>query len=190
LAADFPEGEIEPRYRQSYAFAAAFSAGVMMPMGFEYGWARRIWVVPRDEEPAEPARFDLGPFIAGVNQMKKAVPALNEDGPQRLLSRKDDPLVVLLRQSDSGVERAFTLVNTQERDSREVAAEELLAAAGLAYLGDRLLLSEAQLGGGEAPVAARFTVAPREVRVLRAALRPVRPIAIGKCEAGREPAHH
>ena len=129
--------------------------------------------------------------IAGVNLMKKAVSALNEEGPQRLLSRKDDPLVVLLRQNDNGAERAFTLINTQERHSREVVAEELLAAAGLAYLDDRLLLSEAQLGGGEKPVAARFTVAPLEVRVLRAALRPARQVPIGPCGgAARNPAHH
>src|SRR5260370_19724231 len=114
----------------------------MSPMGFEYGWARRIAVVPQDEEPIEPARFALAPFIAGVNLMKKAVPALNEEGPQRLLSRKDDPLVVLLRQSDSGAERAFTLLNTQELDSREVVAEELLAAAWLGHLRYRLSLSE------------------------------------------------
>src|SRR5260370_20162034 len=151
----------------------------MMPMGFEYGWARRISVVPQDEEPIEPARFDLAPFIAGVNLMKKAVPALNEEGPQRLLSRKDDPLVVLLRQSDSGAERAFTLVNTQERDSREVVAEELLAAAGLAYLGDRLSLGEARPGGGEAPVAARFPLAPLGGRGFAAALRPVPQGAVG-----------
>jgi len=62
----------------------------------------------------EPPRFDLGPFIAGANRMKQAVPALNEEGPQRLLSRPNEPLIVLLRQSESGAERAFTLVNTQE----------------------------------------------------------------------------
>ena len=59
LAAGFPESEIEARYRQAYAFAAAFSTGVMMPMGFEYGWARRISVVPQDAETPEPPRFDL-----------------------------------------------------------------------------------------------------------------------------------
>src|SRR5215472_4689640 len=45
LAAGIPETQIEPRYRQAYAFAAAYSAGVMMPMGFEYGWSRRLDVV-------------------------------------------------------------------------------------------------------------------------------------------------
>src|SRR6185503_10294368 len=94
LAAGFPESQIEGRYRQAYAFAAAFSTGVMMPMGFEYGWSRRISVVPNgDEEDREPARFDLQPFIAGVNQMRRTIPALNEEGPQRRLSRPDDSLL-------------------------------------------------------------------------------------------------
>jgi hypothetical protein len=122
---DETESEIEARYRQAYAFAAAFSTGVMMPMGFEYGWARRISVVPQDDETAESPRFDLGVFIAAVNRLKQAVPALNEEGPQRLLSRPSDPLIVLLRQSESGAERAFTLVNTQEHEPREVAVAEL-----------------------------------------------------------------
>jgi starch synthase (maltosyl-transferring) len=191
LAAGFPESEIEPRYRQAYAFAAAFSTGVMMPIGFEYGWSRRLSVVADDDAPVEPARFDLSPFIAGVNRMKQAIPALNEEGPQRRLSQRDDPLVVLLRHNDSGGERAFTLVNAQERESREVVVEELLAAAGLAHLGGRLMLAEMRPGAAEQPVAGRFSVAPLDVRVLRAALRPLRKVATAPCDrAGRDAVLH
>ena len=32
MAAGFPESEIEPRYRQAYTFAAAYSTGVLMPI--------------------------------------------------------------------------------------------------------------------------------------------------------------
>jgi starch synthase (maltosyl-transferring) len=190
LAAGFPESEIEARYKQAYAFAAAFSTGVMMPMGFEYGWARRISVVPQDEETAEPPRFDLSAFIAGINRMKQAMPAFNEEGPQRLLSRPNDPLIALLRQSESGAERAFTLVNTQEREPREVVVAELLDTAGLAHLGDRLLVNEMRPGGEAIAAPARFPVTPLEVKVLRATLRPVRQVPIGPCDAGRKPAHH
>ena len=190
LAAGFPDSEIELHYRQAYAFAAAFSTGVMMPMGFEYGWARRISVVPKDEDGPEPPRFDLSEFIAGINRMKAAVPALNQEGPQRLLSRPSDPLVALLRQGDSGAERALTLVNTQDRETREVVAADLLETAGIAHLGDRLLLSEMRRGGEAVPVSARFPLAPLEVKVLRAMLRPARQVPIGPCDAGRAPAHH
>ena len=189
LAAGFPDSEIEAHYRQAYAFAAAFSTGVMMPMGFEYGWARRISVVPRDDEQPEPPRFDLGAFIAGVNRLKAAVPALNQEGPQRLLSRPNDPVVVLLRQGESGAERAFTLINTQDRDAHEVVAEKLLDAAGLTGIADRLVLSELHLDGNATPAPTRFRVMPLEVKVLRAALRPARRVPLGPCTAGREPVH-
>src|SRR5205085_4491574 len=179
VAAGFPEHEIEAQYRQAYALAATFSTGVMMPMGFEYGWARRLSVVSNGEEPREPNRFDLGPFVAGINLLKKATPALNEEGPQRLVSRPDDPLVVLLRQSASGADRALTLINTQERQAREMPVEELLAAAGFLGFGNRLAIGEMLPGGEERPVRGRLTIAPLEVRVLRASLQATRSIEIG-----------
>ena len=74
----------------------------MMPMGFEYGWSRALDVVATREDEPERKRFDLSEFIAEVNAMKKAIPALNEEGPQRLLTDRDDPLVVLERQTESG----------------------------------------------------------------------------------------
>ncbi len=200
LAAGFPEGQIETRYRQAYALSAAFSAGVMMPMGFEFGWARRISVVPNGEEnQVEPARFDLQSFIAAVNRMKASIPALNEEGPQRRLSPPDDPLLVLLRRTESGPgsngDRALVLVNTQEREPRDVVLQGLLSAAGLGQLEGPLVLADAlvddALGEGETkPVPARFRVAPLDVRVLHAAPRPVRLVPIAPCpDVGRDPGH-
>src|SRR5262249_21269991 len=80
-AAGVAEAEMEPRYRQAYAFAAAYSTGVMMPFGFEYGWARRLDVVAARGGEPEPNLFDLGAFISDVNATKRALPALNEEGP-------------------------------------------------------------------------------------------------------------
>ena len=190
VAAGFPENEIEAQYRQAYALAATFSTGVMMPMGFEYGWARRLSVVSNGEEPREPNRFDLGPFVAGINLLKKATPALNEEGPQRLASRPDDSLVVLLRQSASGAERALTLINTQERQGREVVIDELLAGAGLIGLGNRLALGEMLPGGDERPVRGRLTLRPLEVRVLRASLQATRKVEIGGWNRAHRPPVH
>ena len=93
LAAGIRGSEIEWHYRHAYAFAAAYSTGVMMPMGFEYGWSRSLDVVGRRDDGPEPRRFDLSEFIAEVNAMKKAIPALNEEGPQRLLTNRGDSLV-------------------------------------------------------------------------------------------------
>ncbi|MGH7064444.1 MAG: maltotransferase domain-containing protein [Stellaceae bacterium] len=117
-AAGVPEIEIEPRYRQAYAFAAAYSAGVLMPMGFEFGWERRLPVVMSGDEPPEPKRFDLSRFIAEVNAEKSAVPPLNEEGPQRLLPSGQDGLIVLERRAASTDDRALILVNRDPRQPR------------------------------------------------------------------------
>ena len=165
MAAGFPESEIEPRCRQAYTFAAAYSTGVLMPMGFEYGWSRRLDVVnTRDDEP-EPKRFDLSGFIGEVNAMKKAIPALNEEGPQRLLTDQHDPLLVLERQTEGGDERAFILVNASEREPSEFDLETLSLDVGPHDKGFNLMdLSP----GNHAAFGSRLTVEPLGVRVLRA----------------------
>jgi starch synthase (maltosyl-transferring) len=122
-AAGVPDREIEPRYRQTYGFVAAYSTGVMMPMGFEYGWSRRLDVVDTRDDKLEPKRFDLSPFIAEINAIKQRIPALNEEGPQHLLSNPADALVVLKRRSEREEEGAFILVNTSESERQKIELE-------------------------------------------------------------------
>ncbi|MBV9861300.1 MAG: DUF3416 domain-containing protein [Alphaproteobacteria bacterium] len=199
LAAGFPESEIEPRYRQAYAFAAAFSTGLMMPMGFEFGWSRRLNVVAAGPEKRERKRFDLSSFITEVNLTKKATPALNEEGPQRLLSSTGDGLVALLRQTRDGRERAFILVNIQERQPSKIDSAALLHATGSA-LDSRLELFEARPEGLPAATPSQsregdpvsgFTVPPLSARVVRVRLRPTRRVPIEGCRVHAvAPAHH
>ena len=67
-----------------YLFAAFFSSGVMMPMGFEYGPGGTL---------------DLTTFIAGVNGMKAGIAALLEEGERAtaLASEVRDDLLLLAR---------------------------------------------------------------------------------------------
>ncbi len=170
VAAGIPEPQIEPRYRQAYAFAAAYSTGVMMPMGFEYGWSRRLDVVNTRVGEPEPKRFDLSDFIAEVNAMKGSVPALNEEGPQRLLSDPDDALLILERRTERGDERAYVLVNTDESEPHELAVGSLSMATAAS-------LTDISASDHE-EVASPVTVAPFGLRVLRATVvRAERPIA-------------
>src|SRR5438093_11646303 len=95
--------------------------------------------------------------------MKKAIPALNEEGPQRLLSNRDDPLVVLERQTESGEERAFILINRHEHERRE-AAPHPHAEKGFALVD---LSPGRHSTGVDLTSGARLVVEPLEVRVLR-----------------------
>src|SRR6516165_1350100 len=168
LARGIPESLIEAHYRQAYAFAAAYSTGVLIPMGFEYGWSQALDVdTPHDSEP-ERKRFDLSGFIAEVNAMKQAIPALNEEGPQRLLSGQSDSLVALERQTESGDDRALILINRNGFEPREAALEKL-AGKDLALTDFSPCRRQA---GTEARIGSRLVVEPLEVRVLHATVSP------------------
>jgi starch synthase (maltosyl-transferring) len=160
---------IEAEYRLRYAVAACFASGVMMPIGYEFGWQRRLDVVRTRPRDVEEKRFDLSNFIAGVNAMKRATPALNVEGPQRRIGLPDSPLVLLARQRDApacdgAAEWAFTIVNTDATVPATLALDTVLEAAE----GCALVLDE--VTPGERPPAEdplNLTVPPRALRVLR-----------------------
>jgi starch synthase (maltosyl-transferring) len=154
---------IERRYRQAYVFAAAFSTGVMMPMGYEFGWRRRLDVVKTRPETAEPRHFDLSSFIAEVNAMKRETPALNQEGPQRRLTPPDDQLVVLARSGVATDECAFVLVNTDDETASRVDSDLLLGALG----DDRVALVDVTPGAARDGIDVRTPVEPLGARVLR-----------------------
>jgi starch synthase (maltosyl-transferring) len=150
-------------YRQAYAFAASFSAAVMMPMGYEFGWAQRLDVKETRPEPAEPHRFDISPFIRAVNAMKRDTPALNTEGPQRLLSAPGAPLVVLARSTMDGSDWAFVLMNRDKGGTGAVDADLLLAAAPPSILLDDVTPADQ----GRGTISLDLEIPPLGLRVVR-----------------------
>jgi starch synthase (maltosyl-transferring) len=170
-------GRIAAFYRLRYALAACFSAGVMMPLGFEYGWARPMDVVTSRPEPAEPARFDLSGEIAAINAMKRDLPALNVEGPQRLLSEPGDPLTILARRTEDGLHWAFTLINADESATNAIDVDTLLGAVDEGTLAlEDVTPGDAVGSGDRAVIGFRLEVPPLGFRVVRgiasAAARP------------------
>jgi starch synthase (maltosyl-transferring) len=74
LAAD--SGGREGVQRQRYAFAAGFSSGLMMPVGYEFGFRKQVNVVETLPGDWERQSFDLIPFITRVNRLKLSRPEL------------------------------------------------------------------------------------------------------------------
>jgi starch synthase (maltosyl-transferring) len=108
-------GGSEAIQRQRYAFAAAFSAGVMMPVGYEYGFQRQVNVVHTMPADWERRAFDLRPMITRVNRLKRShhdlqgEPAL--DAPWGL----EGDVLLLERREEGADERSWVLVNKTER---------------------------------------------------------------------------
>jgi len=110
--------EIESIYRQRYLFSATFSTGVMMPVGYEFGFDKKLHVVRTRTSDWEPARFDLSEFITSVNEMKMLLPVLNVEGPQR--SRVDESGVVVLLRITSEKKWVVTLINPDRHMPHDV----------------------------------------------------------------------
>ncbi|MFZ5448181.1 MAG: alpha-amylase family glycosyl hydrolase [Thermodesulfobacteriota bacterium] len=120
--------------RQRYLFAAYFSAGLMMPMGYEYGFKKRLNVVRTRPQDWEAPTYDLTSFIKGVNRMKKNCPVLLEEGPQVRVNPEGEPVVLLLKSRETHKGRVLAVINTTQLP-QEVVIPNLVELLGEPYQG-------------------------------------------------------
>src|SRR5829696_4051298 len=96
-AGDSPD-EVAARLKARYAQAAFFSAGVLMPIGYEWGYRRDLHVVETSPEQREhDTAVNIGDFVAAINRLRAELPAANVEGAQWRLSAPEAPYVALLR---------------------------------------------------------------------------------------------
>jgi starch synthase (maltosyl-transferring) len=149
--------------RQRYAFAAVFSQGVQLTMGYEFGFRRRLDVVRTRPEDWETPALDLTAFIRRVNELKRTHPLLATEGCLSRVDAGPAPVTVLRRWSDDeGTHRGFVLVNRDQGADQEVRLDlaELRGAPRLHRLWDE----RASATGQAASPAVRL--APAEVALV------------------------
>jgi len=98
--------------KQRYLFAAFFSAGVMMPMGFEFGFCKKLHVVQTRPEDWEDTNIDLSAFIRAFNKSKAAIPIFQEDAPTELLPVNNPKILFLWKGSLAARQEALLILNT------------------------------------------------------------------------------
>ncbi|GJD73278.1 maltotransferase domain-containing protein [Methylobacterium goesingense] len=153
-----------------YALSAFFSAGVLMPIGYEWGYRRALHVVETTPALRETdTGIDISSYIAAINALRAEVSAANVEGAQARISAPDAAYAALLRY-DTGhgaSARSATLVLYNPTDaSVPVEPGTLLARTG-GMLGDFVdRTPEAE------PIVFRpgiaLALAPGEVRILAA----------------------
>jgi starch synthase (maltosyl-transferring) len=111
---DGDQGAVKMRY----AFAALFSTGVMMPIGFEYGFRRRLDVVNTRPEDWESPGGDLSDFITSVNRVKASHRVFNEEGPVDLASTGNPLVFAFVKSTIDGKERALVVLNRDRHHSQ------------------------------------------------------------------------
>jgi starch synthase (maltosyl-transferring) len=116
LAAE--SGGSEAVQRQRYAFAAAFSAGVMMTTGYEFGFQRQVSVLDTLPSDWERRRMNLGPFVRRVNGLKVRHAVLHGEGELSAPFGLGGSVLVLQR--CAGGEEGWVLVNKRPDVGQEI----------------------------------------------------------------------
>jgi starch synthase (maltosyl-transferring) len=118
----FPESHDTPRLAaelrgdrtavlQRYAFAAAFSTAVMMPMGFEYGFRKPLHVVKTTPRDWETPTWNLRGAITAINRTKAAHRPLNEEGPLQPVAVEDPRLFAFRKKTRDGREEVLVVLS-------------------------------------------------------------------------------
>jgi len=118
----FPESHDTPRLaeevqgnldalKRNYLFSALFSAGVMMPVGFEFGFRQRLHVVKTRPADWEKTETDLTAFIKNVNRAKAENPVFLEDAPTEMLPTDNPNILLLWKGSLHAKQEALIILN-------------------------------------------------------------------------------
>jgi starch synthase (maltosyl-transferring) len=159
LAAD--TGGSEAIQRQRYAFAAAFSTGLMMPMGYEFGFRRKLDVVKTRPEDWESPLFDLTEFIRGIHEVKSKVPLLQGEGMLQQWDTHVPEVCMFHRQSSmSPGAQGWIVMNTHASDTKHIVFHGLLDSN---HRHDVLTLTRIDDRHEFAPCPAELVLKPSEV---------------------------
>ncbi len=111
--------------KQRYLFVALFSAGVMVPMGFEFGFRKRMHVAKTRPEDWENAALDLMPFILQVNSLKSAHPLFQEDAPTWFLHQGNPNILLMWKASVQTQEECLFILNKDISRSQHFYVENI-----------------------------------------------------------------
>jgi starch synthase (maltosyl-transferring) len=111
--------------KQRYLFAAIFSAGVMMPIGFEFGFRKRLNVVNTRPEHWEQTTIDLTDFIKKVNQLKETYTIFQEECPTEMFNIDNPNVLALWKASVHSKDEALIFINRDIRTKQRFTVKKL-----------------------------------------------------------------
>ena len=158
--------ELAARYaRLRYALACCFSSGVMLPIGYEYGFKKPLHVVETTPKSWEQPTYDISAEITALNHMKAACPALNVEGA---LDYRHLPggIIGLVRFDEARASAVVFVANPGQ--SHEAALDRSVIESWLGVAADTLI--EITPGREGEPEAARLTFEPYGFRIFEAIL--------------------
>ncbi len=128
--------------RQRYLFSAFFSAGIMIPMGFEYGFRKRLHVVKSRPEDWEETDIDLTGFIQEINSVKGSYGVFLEECPTSLIDAGNPKVLLIWKGSCRTNEEALIIINKDVHHRQHFHADDLYS-----FIQSRAPLTDVSPGG-------------------------------------------
>jgi starch synthase (maltosyl-transferring) len=111
--------------KQRYLLSALFSAGTMMPIGFEFGFRNRLHVVKTRPDAWEETGVDLTHFIGKVNRIKEQYTIFQEDAPTEILYADNPNILIMWKASTHTQEEALLILNKDIQHHQHFEAKSL-----------------------------------------------------------------
>ncbi|VAX28613.1 Alpha amylase, catalytic region, partial [hydrothermal vent metagenome] len=111
--------------KQRYLFSALYSAGVMIPIGFEFGFRKKLHVVKARPGDWEETGIDLTSFIEKVNRIKEQYVIFQEDAPTGMLPHNNANILVMWKASTTTHEEALLILNKDIHNRQHFYADSL-----------------------------------------------------------------
>jgi starch synthase (maltosyl-transferring) len=131
----FPESHDTPRLfaesrsvdalKQRYLFAALFSAGVMMPIGYEFGFQKPLHVIDTKPQDWEETEVDLCEFIRKVNGIKSRYRVFQEESVCEVLDHLNPAVLLMWKAAARDHQEALIILNKNVWGREQFYTEDL-----------------------------------------------------------------
>jgi len=105
--------------KQRYLFSALFSAGVMMPMGFEYGLRKPLHVIHTTPADWQRNGVELSGYVAKVNAIKQRYAVFREESPTNILPCNNPNVLLLWKASSKKRDEALLILNKDPLNNQD-----------------------------------------------------------------------
>lgn len=113
--------------KQRYLFAALFSSSVMMPVGFEYGFRRRLHVVNTRPTDWESTDIDLTGFVKEVNRIKMEHAVFRQESITEMLPYGNPQVLLMWKATARGTQEALLVLNRDSEHRQWFNARDMRA---------------------------------------------------------------
>ncbi len=108
-----------------YSICAFFNTGVMIPIGYEYGFELKLDIVNSFKDDMEEKKMDIKDYIRKINSIKKEYPLFNEETDIYLLNSNNFYVFIFKKVSRDKEEEALIVVNMDFKANQEIYINNL-----------------------------------------------------------------